>query len=169
MPRAFLPDDYRLLTSYYTEVNRQLKWINLSHTLPELGNWGENPMPWIPPVHTSVDHRINSNIKGNISVGFLEENRKSVHNLTVHFWKWKHLATSKHLASTSPWREEKLNMSIKCENKLSFLPKAVQIISAKAKCFQKFGRSTLRLILISYKEKGKMSTCYFMLIFAHTS
>lgn len=81
-------------------------------------------MPSMPTIHNSVDHMINSNIKQNISVGFLEGNRKSVKNSTVHFWKWKHLATSKHLASTLP-REKKLNMSIESENKISFLPKPV--------------------------------------------
>jgi len=49
-------------------------------------------------------------------------------------------------------------MSIECENKIPFLPKPAQVFSAKAKCFQKFGRSPVRLILIGYKEKGKMSS-----------
>lgn len=96
MPRPFLPADYRLLASYYTEGNRQLKHINLKSTLPELGNWGENPVPWMPTIHSSVHHRINSNIKQNISVGFFEGNRKSVQNSTVRFWKQKHFTTSKH-------------------------------------------------------------------------
>jgi len=44
MPRAFVPADYRLLSSYCTEGNRKLKLINLSNTLPELEKLGENPM-----------------------------------------------------------------------------------------------------------------------------
>jgi len=56
----------------------------------------------MPTILNSVDYRTDSNSKKCISVGVLEGNRKSVQNLTVHFWKWKHLATSKHLASTLP-------------------------------------------------------------------
>lgn len=56
-------------------------------------------------------------------------------------------------------------MSVESENKISLLPEPVEIISAKEKCFRKFGWGPLRLTLIRYKEKGKMSSCYFMLIF----